>query len=181
MRRCSGAVAGAVLVLLSGCSSAPSGGGSPIATPNLEPTNPPCSSNIRVIPGEVEGAAGHRFLVLAFNNVGDTACEMSGYPKVELVDDAGKVVLHVPETLRGQAGLPEGTDEPESVTLLPGKSASAIVEASAIPEGDGRECASYSLMVTPPDQKSAVPAGPAQMPNCDVQVHPVVAGDQRNR
>jgi len=170
--------AAAALLVITGCGSR---GGSPIATPNLEPTNPPCSSNIRVIPGEVEGAAGHRFLVLAFNNVGETACAMVGYPKVDLVDDAGTVVLHVPQTVRGQAGLPEGTDEPESVTLLPGKSASAIVEASAIPEGDGPACASHRLLVTPPGQKRAVPAGEAQMPDCDIQVHPVVAGDQRNQ
>jgi hypothetical protein len=168
----------AVLLLLSGCSTT---GESPIATPTLAPTNPPCTSDIRVIPGEVEAAAGHRFLVLVFNNVGETACEMVGYPKVDLVDDAGKVVQHVEETLRGQAGLPDGVDAPQPVTLLPGTSASAIVEASAISAGDGPECTDHSLMITPPGQHSAVPAGGVMMPNCDAQVHPVVAGDQRDQ
>jgi hypothetical protein len=164
-------------LVIAGCNTT---GVSPIATPTLAPTNPPCSANIRVIPGEVEGAAGHRFLVLVFNNMGETACELAGYPKVDLVDDAGKVVRHAKETLRGQAGLPEGVDEPEHVTLLPGKSASAIVEASAIPAGDGPECMSYDLMVTPPGQKRAVPAGPAQMPDCDLQVHPVTKETPRS-
>jgi hypothetical protein len=178
LRRSAAAAACATLVLLAGCTTT---GGSPIATPTLAPTNPPCSSNIRVIPGEVEGAAGHRFLVLVFNNVGKTACEMVGYPTVDLVDAQEKLVSHAKETLRGQAGLPADVDEPASVTLLPGKSASAVVEASAIPQGDGPDCGSYDLMVTPPGQKHAVPATPAQLPNCDVQVHPVVAGDQRNQ
>jgi len=134
-----------------------------------------------VIPGEVEGAAGHRFLVLVFNNVGATTCEMVGYPKVDLVDASGNVVQHVKQTLRGQTGLPANVNHPQPVTLTGGKSASAVMEASAIPQGDGSECKDYSLMVTPPGQESAVPAGPARMPNCDTQVHPVVAGDLRNQ
>jgi hypothetical protein len=140
-----------------------------------------CAENIRVIPGQVEGAAGHRFLVLTFNNVSMTTCLMVGYPKVDLVDDEEHVVEHVRHTLRAQTGLPTGVNRPQPVVLRGGKSASAIVEASALPQGDGPPCRDYALMVTPPGQHSAVPAGPARMPNCDIQVHPVVAGDLRNR
>jgi hypothetical protein len=175
----------ASVLLIAGCTT---DGSSPIATPTLAPatptaaaTTPPCSSDIRVIPGEVEGAAGHRFLVLVFNNVGSATCTLGGYPKVDLVDASGNVVKHVKETLRGQAGLPEDVSEPPTVQLAAGKSASAAVEASAIPEGDGPECTTYALMVTPPGQKRAVSADPAEMPDCDIQVHPVVAGDQRTR
>jgi hypothetical protein len=176
-----------LLILTAGCTT---DGSSPIATPTLAPAtstaNPsptttdgssPCSSGIRVIPGEVDAGAGHRFLVLRFNNVGQTACTISGYPKVDLVDASGKVVKHAEQTLRGQAGLPAGTTDMPVVTLPAGKSASAVLEASAIPQGDDPPCKEYALAVTPPGQDEAVSAGPTQMPDCNVQVHPVVAGD----
>jgi hypothetical protein len=182
----------ALILLIAGCTT---NGKSPIATPTLAPaTSEPtatatdtaagtssCTSGIRVIPGRVDAGAGHRFLVLRFNNVGQTTCTMSGYPKVDLVDAAGKVVKHAEQTLSGQAGLPSGATKPPVVTLRAGKSASTVVEASAIPEGDNPPCKEYALMVTPPGEKVAVPAGPAQLPDCDLQVHPVVAGDTGGR
>lgn len=163
-------VSALALLVLAGCAGR---GGSPIATPTLAPENPPCTSNIRVISGEVDAGAGHRFLTVRFNNVGQTACTLTGYPTVALVDADGKVVKHARHTLSGQAGLPEGTTEPPVITLLPGKSASTVIEASAIPEGDDPPCQDYELTITPPGQQKAVPAGPAKMPDCDVQVHPV--------
>jgi hypothetical protein len=185
----------AVLLLTAGCTT---DGSSPIETPTLapattsaagpSPTATPsklttgdgattCTSGIRVIPGQVDAGAGHRFLVLRFNNVGQTTCTITGYPKIELVTESGKVVTHAQQTPRGQTGLPSGTTQPPVVTLPAGKSASAVVEASAVPEGDHPPCKDYDLMVTAPGLKEAVGAGPAQMPDCDLQVHPVVAGD----
>lgn len=168
----------AFVLIAGGTAGCTTNGASPIATPTLEPANPPCTSNIRVIPGEIDAGAGHRFLPIRFNNVGKTACTIAGYPEVDLVDASGHVVKRAKETLRGQAGLPAGTTEPPVVTLLPGKSASTVIEASAIPEGDNPPCQDYDLMITPPGQKHAVPAGPAQLPDCNLQVHPVEAGDQ---
>ena len=172
----------ALLILLSACTT---DGRSPIATPTLAPAKPSgattCASGIRVIPGEVDAGAGHRFLVLRFNNVGQATCTISGYPKVDLVDGSGKVVAHARQTPNGQAGLPSDTTEPPVVTLTAGKSASTVLEASAIPAGDDPPCKDYALMVTAPGQTEAVSAGPAQMPDCDVQVHPVVAGDTGGR
>jgi hypothetical protein len=189
--RTAAAVGVALLLLIAGCTT---DGTSPIATPTLAPaTSAPtrpvpsasatssgsttCTSGIRVIPGDVDAGAGHRFLVLRFNNVGQTTCTISGYPQVDLVDASGKVVKHAQQTPSGQTGLPAGTTEPPVVTLPAGKSASTVLEASAIPEGDDPPCKDYALMVTPPGQNEPVSAGPAQMPDCDVQVHPVVAGD----
>ena len=77
--------------------------------------------------------------------------------------------------------LPAGATEPTVVTLPAGKSASTVLEASAVPQGDDPPCKDYSLMVTPPGQTEPVSAGPAQIPDCDVQVHPVVAGDTGGR
>jgi hypothetical protein len=163
-----------ILLLAAGCAK-------PANLPETAPMAGPCTENIRVVAGRVDGAAGHRYLVLVFDNVDTTrTCRMVGYPRVDLVDESGHVVAHAQDSLRGMAGLPASVKAPQPVTLRPGKSASAIVEAGAIPEGDAAECKEYSLMVTPPGQHSAVPAGPVMMPNCDVQVHPVVAGDARN-
>jgi hypothetical protein len=185
----------ALVLLLAGCTT---GGRSPIATPTLAPATSTtassapspsakpsgtttCASGIRVIPGEVDAGAGHRFLVLRFNNVGQTTCTISGYPTVDLVNGSGEVVAHAQQTPNGQAGLPAGTTEPPVVTLAAGASASTVVEASAIPEGNDPPCKEYALMVTAPGQTEAVSAGPAQMPDCDLQVHPVVAGDRGGR
>lgn len=102
---------------------------------------------------------------------------MVGYPKVDLVDPQGKVGKHVPRTLRGQAGLPDGVKRPRPVILDPGGSAFAIVEASAFPKKDAPDCITYSLLITPPGMHHAVQARKTQLPDCNVQVHPVTARD----
>jgi hypothetical protein len=136
-----------------------------------------CTNDIRVIPGQTDGAAGHLALVLVFNNVSTTPCRMLGYPGVALVDAHGATVANAARTLRGMAGgEPGGVVAPSYVVLPAGHSASALVEASDVPQGGVTNCGSYNLNVTAPDQTVAVPAGTATMPRCDLQVHPVVAG-----
>ncbi|HWU32932.1 MAG TPA: DUF4232 domain-containing protein, partial [Marmoricola sp.] len=120
------------------------------------------------MPGQ--GAAGHVTLILLFNNVGTTACKIYGYPGVDLLSKTGKVVAHAQRTLSGMAGGATGLT---AITLAPGKSASALLEASDVPQGSITDCGSYSLNVTPPGQYVAVPATPATMPKCDLQIHPV--------
>lgn len=132
-----------------------------------------CTGNIRVIAGTGQGAAGHLALVLIFNNVGHTACELYGYPGVDLVSKAGKTVAHAQRTLNGMAG---GASAEVAITLAPGKSASALLEASDVPQGSITDCGSYAVMVTPPGEYVAVPADTAMMPKCELQIHPVVAG-----
>jgi hypothetical protein len=147
----------------------PTSTGSSTASPGV----PLCTTNIRVINGASEGAAGHLTLVLIFNNVGHTACRIVGYPTVDLVSPSGAVIAHALHTLNGMAG---GASSISSVTLPAGASASALVEASDVPQGSITDCGSYALAVTPPSQTVAVPAGTATMPRCGLQVHPVVAG-----
>lgn len=132
-----------------------------------------CRSNIRVIPGQAQGAAGHLTLVLIFNNVGHTSCRMYGYPGLDLVTPSGALVVHARRTLSGMAG---GVTSIKTVTLAPGASASALVEASDVPQSGIADCGSYSLMVTPPEEYVSVPAGTAMMPKCALEIHPVVAG-----
>jgi hypothetical protein len=126
----------------------------------------------------VEGAAGHRALVLVFNNVSHTqTCTIFGYPGVDLVTAGGTAVAHLRRTLRGMAGgEPAGVTAPHAVTLAPGASASALAEASDVPQGGITDCGDYSLRITVPNQFVSVPGGTAMLPRCDAQIHPVVPG-----
>lgn len=157
----------------SATSSAParSGGSS-------SPAVPLCLSDIRVIPGSVQAAAGHRALVLVFNNVSHTTtCEIIGYPGVDLVTPAGATVAHLTRTLRGMAGgEPSAVSAPQPVVLTPGASASALAEASAVPQGGITDCGDYDLLVTVPNQYVSVSGGTAMLPRCAAEIHPVVAG-----
>jgi hypothetical protein len=139
---------------------------------------PPCTNDIRVIPQGAQGAAGHLALVLVFNNVSHTTtCEIFGYPGVDLVTSGGATVAHLTRTLRGMAGgEPAGVTVPQHVVLAPGASASALAEASDVPQGGITDCGSYSLLITVPNQSVSVPGGTAMLPKCDAQIHPVVPG-----
>jgi len=113
-----------------------------------------------------------------FNNVSKTkTCEIFGYPGVDLVTSSGATVAHLTRTLRGMAGgEPAGVTAPHGVVLVPGASASALAEASDVPQGGITDCGSFSLLITVPNQYVSVPGGTATLPKCDAQIHPVVAG-----
>lgn len=159
--------------------TSPSGGaGTTVSGPTTATSTPLCLSDIRVIPGTAQGAAGHIALVLVFNNVSrTTTCEIIGYPGVDLVTSSGATVAHLTRTLRGMAGgEPAGVTAPRPVILRPGQSASALAEASDVPQGGISDCGNYSLLITVPNQTVSVPGGTATLPRCDAQIHPVVPG-----
>jgi hypothetical protein len=137
-----------------------------------------CLSDIRVIPQGGQAAAGHVALILVFNNVSRTrTCEIIGYPGVDLVTASGATVAHLKRTLRGMAGgEPAGVTAPQPVILMPGQSASALAEASDVPQGGITQCGSYALLITVPNQYVSVPGGPAMLPRCEAEIHPVVPG-----
>lgn len=184
-----GAAVIVAVVSLAGCGSARSSGPTPTPgtasptnsstpSPSASPTSTaaavsPCADGIRVIEGESHGAAGHRTLVLIFNNASAVTCSLQGYPGVDLVSSNGAAVAHATRTLTGMAGGAAGLS---SITLDPGQSASALVEASNVPQDSVADCGAYQLKVTPPGQYVATSPGTATMPRCDLQVHPVVAG-----
>lgn len=148
------------------------------STPPGAKSIPQCLSDIRVIPGESQGAAGHLALVLVFNNVSTTqTCEITGYPGVDLVTPSGVAVAHLTRTLRGMAGgEPVGVTAPQPVVLRPGASASALAEASDVPQGGIANCGNYALLITVPNQYASVGGGTAMLPRCNAQIHPVVPG-----
>ena len=73
-------------------------------------------------------------------------------------------------------GEPAGVTAPHGVVLAPGQSASALAEASDVPQGGITDCGSYSLLITVPNQSVSVGGGTAMLPKCDAQIHPVVPG-----
>gem|GEM_PF-2471307 len=164
-------------------SSASSASSSASSTATATQSTPRCTSDIRVIPGTVQGAAGHLALVLVFNNVSrTTTCEIIGYPGVDLVTASGATVAHLTRTLRGMAGgEPAGVTAPQGVVLAPGASASALAEASDVPQGGITNCGSYSLLITVPNQFVAFPGGTSMLPRCAAEIHPVVAGTSGGR
>lgn len=131
-----------------------------------------------MIPGATRGAAGHLALVLIFNNVSTSiTCEIFGYPGVDLVTTAGVTVAHLTRTLRGTAGgEPVGVSSPQAVILKPGASASALAEASDVPQAGIANCGSFALRITVPNQYASVSGGTAMLPRCAAEIHPVVPG-----
>jgi Protein of unknown function (DUF4232) len=118
---------------------------------------------------------GHRALTLMFSLAGGAEpCTLTGYPAVD--SGAGGPAIHATPTLRGyMGGLPASVDVPPTVILSISTQAQAIVEGMAI-DANGNPCASYTeLRVNPPDT-TMVFTVPASIDACELQVHPITAG-----
>lgn len=130
--------------------------------------------------GGGDAALGHVSINLLFKNTGSTACTLTGYPVVALLDSKGnQVVLAVASPSGYMGGLPSGETTPSTVTLTPGATVSAKVEGTDNPVNGATSCPSYSaILVTPPNNNQAInlPLA-AAFPDCSgIQVHPVVPG-----
>jgi Domain of unknown function (DUF4232) len=136
----------------------------------------PCwSDQIAVSASPTQGAVGHRALTLMFSLAGGAEpCTLTGYPAVD--SGAGGPAIHATPTLRGyMGGLPASVDVPPTVILSISTQAQAIVEGMAI-DANGNPCASYTeLRVNPPDT-TMVFTVPASIDACELQVHPITAG-----
>ncbi|MFG2052474.1 DUF4232 domain-containing protein [Micromonospora sp. NPDC048930] len=133
-------------------------------------------TQLDVVLGDETSGSGHRGVRLIFQNRGDQACWLRGYPGADGLDRAGKTLAHAKRTPHGYLGGVRG-DEPVRVLLAPGELASALVEALAFRAGDGGACAPYaSLLVTPPDETRSVRLAWTTDSCSALEVHPVVAG-----
>ncbi|GIF06886.1 DUF4232 domain-containing protein [Actinoplanes siamensis] len=134
-------------------------------------------SQLAVSIGGQQGSAGHSAGAIRFRNAGPNACRLHGYPGVAALNSVGKQVAQAQRTPRGyMGGLGAGQHTPTTVTLAPGHTASALVEAeNAAP--DGSSCgATPALLVTPPDETHRVKL--SWQGGCSsFQIHPVVPGD----
>jgi hypothetical protein len=152
---------------------------SPVATGGSTPAagSAECKlASLSVTAGKPGAAGGHSRVVLAFINTGTAPCTMQGYPGVAILDAGSAQVAQARRTAQGyMGGLPAG-QSPPLVSLRPGDSASAIIEAlSANP--DGTACKPWSgLLVTAPDDTRSTQLVWAAGGCADPQIHPVVPG-----
>lgn len=130
-------------------------------TPSSSPRPaPPTSSgplqclttNLRLIVGAANGAAGTIYYPLDFTNAASSACTMYGYPGVAFVSSPGGSQVGAP------AGRP-GSTAPALVTLGPGATAHATLAVSDVLISNN--CLHHQVQVKwvqvyPPDQYSAL-------------------------
>ncbi|MFJ9368914.1 DUF4232 domain-containing protein [Nocardia sp. NPDC101769] len=115
---------------------------------------------------------GHRGVKLTFSlAAGATPCTLTGYPGVDT--GAGGPLLHADRTPRGyMGGLPQGSDEPPTVTLESGRPGTAVVEGIAV-DASGDHCPLYTdLQVTPPNSTDTRTVT-VTIDSCALHVHPV--------
>jgi hypothetical protein len=106
-------------------------------------------------------------------------CRLTGYPKVAALNAKGEVVAEAERQPSGYLGGLKNGSKPPVVDLLPGRSASAMVEALAFNASDGSACTAYaSIRVSPPDQALAVTLAWNSDGCSQLRIHPVVPGDQ---
>ena len=108
------------------------------------------TSALKVSLGPANGAAGTVFYPLNFVNTGKVGCNLRGYPGVSAVTSSGK-----------QIGSPASQISAsfKTVTLLPGKTQSAVVGIVETGNFDPSQCAPVTaagLKVFPPGQNKAV-------------------------
>lgn len=137
----------ALAMLLAGCAGGAGPSASPTAAPATEtstPTATPTSNTGPVDPNApagqcaddalevrieyVDAGAGSTYSELVFTNTGDTACELRGAPGVSVVDASG--------TQLGEAADRIDDDAPPTLTVDPGASVTATLQATNIdPDG----------------------------------------------
>ena len=108
------------------------------------------TSALKVSLGPANGSAGTVFYPLNFVNTGKLGCNLRGYPGVSAVTSSGK-----------QIGSPASqiSSSYKTVTLLPGKTQSALVGIVETGNFDPSQCAPVTaagLKVFPPGQNKAV-------------------------
>jgi hypothetical protein len=137
-----------------------------------------CSiDDLRIEPGQSDGATGHLGIPLLFTNKSAEPCHMVGYPGVAGLGATGRQATQAARTPNGfLGGLPVGSTKPPFVTIAPGQTASAMVEGTHVPSGN-QTCPTYpALLVTPPNDTRSVRVN-AQIPGCTgIDVGPIVPG-----
>ncbi|MFI6599878.1 DUF4232 domain-containing protein [Nonomuraea sp. NPDC050536] len=102
------------------------------------------TAQLQVTLGHVDAGAGNRYAPLVFTNRSGTTCTLYGYPGLIMIDKQG-------DALRTRVRREPGPRH--TVTVKPGRSASAIVHWTVIQVGSETTCpAPYRLMVIPPDE-----------------------------
>ncbi|MGA3215403.1 MAG: DUF4232 domain-containing protein [Acidimicrobiales bacterium] len=143
------------------------------------PSNSPlCTMSDLAVGAGLGGAGlGHVGLPVLFRNRTRIPCRVGSYPSVAVLDRSGRKVATAKDTLSGYlGGLPEKTVNPPVVNLLPGESASALVEGLDS-MGNGAACPAYpALLVSLPGLAQSVRVVHVFNGCSDLEVHPFVPG-----
>ncbi len=144
----------------------------------LPDISPVCEmSDLSVTAGRGDAGLGHVGLAILFRNVSVIPCRMRYYPSVSLLDASGRRVATGKETPSGYlGGLPQGMSDPPIVNLLPGQTASALIEGLDSRD-TGAACPVYpTISVVPPVLGHAIRIEHAFSGCSDLEVHPLVPG-----
>ena len=130
------------------------------------PATPECTTaRLNLIQGPVEGAAGSTYVTYFFENTGQDACVLDGYPGVALLRANGSIIQHPAD----KSGVPSSP-----VQVAPGHKAQFVLRTSD--PGVNTEC-SYAwktaqIQVYPPDQTEPI-RQPSDIQACNLVVEPV--------
>ena len=132
--------------------------------------------DLKISTATSDAAAGHWGLILLFANTSSSTCHLQGYPGVAGLDGSGKQVTQARRTRSGYMGG-DSSASPLRISILPGSTASALVEGTNVPEGNTTKCPSYQgLLVTPPDETHSVHLSASANGCSGLEIHPVVLG-----
>lgn len=138
----------------------------------------PCRAHqLQLREGAGGAGLGHIGMPLRFRNRSRVSCTLHGYPVVAGLNRHGRQVEQARRTKSGYLGGVRPGHRIPTVTLRPGRVASALVEGTDVPAGHHTHCRElHGLLVTPPNQRRAVRLRHAP-PDCSrIEVHPVVPG-----
>lgn len=116
-----------------------------------------------------------RGVLLGYANNSDEPCTLTGYPAASIVDAAGQLLADAARTPAGFfGGLTSGNAMP--VVLHGSVAGSAVIEWAAAQHG-GSQCHPDATVLSAPPGTTTTASYGVQALVCDLQVHPVVAGD----
>lgn len=144
----------------------------PVAAVAPPPSGAPCAAeNLRLAVEGGDAGMGHRVTTLALRNTGPSACTVTGYPSVSLLDSDGKLLTGVRAAQAPGNYFAQGR-APTPVEIRPQQAAWFDLAWSVIPHEDKGEttCPSAkTVRVTAPGAASAI-ALPLAFTPCGGQV-----------
>lgn len=126
------------------------------------------TARLRLSLASAQGAAGTAYMYYDLTNIGPSACSMSGYPGVAVLDARGHIVQHAAK---------RGARQPAPVTrvtLRPEEHARFLVNSTDVIPSPGcpKSYSGTTLQVYPPNQRTALLLSRTAS-FCDLRVGPV--------
>jgi hypothetical protein len=133
--------------------------------------------------GAEDASSTHKGLVLLFTNTGSSTCTLSGYPGATVTDSGMTDFAPLVNATRMLTGYEGGASAVGTVSLVPGATASALLEWEDFPaNGEPASAANCygmaggHLEITPPNTTASTRFDPSDDMCQAVEIHPVVAG-----